>query len=91
MDFEGIVMESYLIFCCIVVLPPLLISIYRGLTLVAIFVIFIISAIVSPAIAVAVVMDAALSGPGGDAGPYMFGILLVFSPYAIALLWGKSS
>ena len=73
-------MELYLIFCCVVVLPPLLISIYGGLTLVAIFVILIISAFVSPAIAVAVVMFAGLSGSGGDAGPYILGILLVFLP-----------
>lgn len=85
-------MELYLIFSCIAVLPPLLISIIRGLPLLATCLIFIVSSVISPAIAVSVVLSVGLSGPIGSSGSNIVGllfvfILLIFSPYALALLW----
>lgn len=70
-----------------IVLPPLLIAVYRGLSSIALFVIFILSAFVAPPIIFFVLLVGAYSGASN--GPYTLSILVMSIPYALALLWGS--
>jgi len=79
--------EHFYLIVSAIVLPPLLISVYRGLSSTAIFVIFVLSAIVAPSIMFVVMLVGGYSGASN--GPYSLTALVMFIPYALALLWGS--